>query len=106
MLPKRLFAIVTVAMLLFATHECNALVVDGNRIMDQDMGENLCALTFDDGPSNFTPHLLDMLRDYGIPPHSSCSAAMPAACLALCAALPRKAMKLATIHSVIPICTT
>ncbi len=67
MLPKRLFAIVTVAMLLFATHECNALVVDGNRIMDQDMGENLCALTFDDGPSNFTPHLLDMLRDYGIP---------------------------------------
>lgn len=67
MLPKRLFVIVTATMLLFAACECHALVVDGNRIMDQDMGENLCALTFDDGPSNFTPHLLDMLKDYGIP---------------------------------------
>ena len=43
-----------------------AEVIDGNRIMDQDMGENLCALTFDDGPSNFTPHLLDMLRENNI----------------------------------------
>lgn len=67
MLPKRLMVIVTATMLLFAVCECQAMVVDGNRIMDQDMGENLCALTFDDGPSNFTPHLLDMLKDYGIP---------------------------------------
>lgn len=42
-------------------------VIDGSRIMDQRMGENLCALTFDDGPSRHTGHLLDMLRDYGIP---------------------------------------
>ena len=42
-------------------------VIDGSRIMDQRMGENLCALTFDDGPSRHTAHLLDMLRDYGIP---------------------------------------
>lgn len=45
----------------------HALVIDGNRIMDQGMSENLCALTFDDGPSRLTPRLLDMLRDYGIP---------------------------------------
>jgi len=44
-----------------------ARVVDGNVIMDQPMRENLCALTFDDGPSINTPHLLDMLEEYGIP---------------------------------------
>ena len=44
-----------------------AAVIDGNRIMDQRMSENLCAITFDDGPSRHTGHLLDMLRDYGIP---------------------------------------
>ena len=27
-----------------------AAVIDGNRIMDQRMSENLCAITFDDGP--------------------------------------------------------
>lgn len=44
-----------------------APIVDGNRIMNQDMGENLCALTFDDGPSPNTPALLDMLEGYNIP---------------------------------------
>lgn len=44
-----------------------AILVDGNRIMDQSMPENLCALTFDDGPSPYTPHLLDMLAEYEIP---------------------------------------
>ena len=44
-----------------------ARVVDGNVIMDQPMRENLCALTFDDGPSVNTPHLLEMLEEYGIP---------------------------------------
>lgn len=44
-----------------------AEVIDGPRIMDQRMSENLCAITFDDGPSRHTEHLLDMLRDYGIP---------------------------------------
>ena len=42
-------------------------MVEGNAIMDQSMRENLCALTFDDGPSINTPHLLDMLEEYGIP---------------------------------------
>lgn len=43
-----------------------AAVVDGNRIMDQRMQENLCALTFDDGPSVNTPALLNMLAEYNI----------------------------------------
>lgn len=40
--------------------------MDGNRIMDQGMYDNLCALTFDDGPGRNTPALLDMLASYGI----------------------------------------
>lgn len=44
-----------------------AAVVDGSKIMDQDMSENLCALTFDDGPSPNTPLLLNMLAEYKIP---------------------------------------
>lgn len=51
---------------LLAMQEARAGIVDGNIIMDQDMGENLCALTFDDGPSRFTPELLDMLASHGI----------------------------------------
>lgn len=50
-----------------ASPKATAIVVDGNIIMDQRMSENLCALTFDDGPSRYTPQLLDMLTDYGIP---------------------------------------
>ena len=42
-------------------------VYDGNAIMRQPMRENLCALTFDDGPSRYTPHILDVLRENGIP---------------------------------------
>lgn len=50
----------------FYTQSLQAAVVDGNRIMDQRMPENLCALTFDDGPSSNTGELLDMLNSYGI----------------------------------------
>lgn len=39
----------------------------GTDFSDQVMRENLCALTFDDGPSNYTEDLLDMLNEYGIP---------------------------------------
>lgn len=39
----------------------------GTDFSDQIMRENLCALTFDDGPSNYTADLLDMLNEYGIP---------------------------------------
>lgn len=42
-------------------------VYSGGAMAKQPMGENLCAITFDDGPSVFTPHLLDMLDEYGIP---------------------------------------
>ncbi len=38
----------------------------GSLIYEQDMGENLCALTFDDGPSNYTPQLLDILDAHGV----------------------------------------
>ena len=50
-----------------AAQSAQPRVVEGNVIMDQPMRENLCALTFDDGPSINTPHLLDMLEEYGIP---------------------------------------
>ncbi len=39
----------------------------GTNFSDQIMRENLCALTFDDGPSPHTEELLDMLGEYGIP---------------------------------------
>ncbi|GHU96846.1 hypothetical protein AGMMS49974_11940 [Deltaproteobacteria bacterium] len=50
-----------------AANPVAARVVDAGVIIDQPMNENLCALTFDDGPSRFTPQLLDALSDYGIP---------------------------------------
>lgn len=49
------------------TGTAGAQVYDGNAIMRQPMRENLCALTFDDGPSRHTPHILDVLREHGIP---------------------------------------
>ena len=59
--------IVALALLSLSPTGARAGVIDGNRIMDQRMSENLCALTFDDGPSRYTGHLLDMLAGYGIP---------------------------------------
>ena len=41
-------------------------VYSGSAIVSQPMGENLCALTFDDGPSNYTPRLLDLLDEHGV----------------------------------------
>ena len=57
---------ICVCVALIAAGAAKAGVVDGNRIMDQDMGENLCALTFDDGPSPYTPELLKTLDANGI----------------------------------------
>lgn len=51
----------------FLVQDALCEIVDGNRIMDQPMQENLCALTFDDGPSKSTPQLLDMLEEYHVP---------------------------------------
>ncbi|MDR3320395.1 MAG: polysaccharide deacetylase family protein [Desulfovibrio sp.] len=64
---KFLLAAVICCIFALASSPATATVVDGNVIIDQRMSENLCALTFDDGPSCFTPQLLDMLNDYGIP---------------------------------------
>ena len=64
---KRLWLAVFCLAVGVAAQPVQARVVGGNTIMDQPMRENLCALTFDDGPSINTPHLLDMLEEYGIP---------------------------------------
>lgn len=63
----RRLAVFFFGLALFAAPAAEARVVDGGVIMDQHMRENLCALTFDDGPSTNTPQLLDMLSEYGIP---------------------------------------
>lgn len=42
-------------------------VYDGVRIIDQPLRENLCALSFDDGPSANTPRILDILAAHNIP---------------------------------------
>lgn len=47
------------------TRQCR--VYDGVRIIDQPMQENLCALSFDDGPSANTPQILDILAAHNIP---------------------------------------
>lgn len=67
MFIKRIIASLLFALCALVEVKAHATVIDGDRIMDQDMDENLCALTFDDGPSNFTPHLLDILKEYNIP---------------------------------------
>ncbi|MCR4667412.1 MAG: polysaccharide deacetylase family protein [Desulfovibrio sp.] len=41
-------------------------VISGSDMMDQNMEENLCALTFDDGPAPTTLLLLDLLKQYNI----------------------------------------
>lgn len=64
---QKKIAISLLAFIFFAAPVQAAVVVNGSVIMDQDMAENLCALTFDDGPSPNTPILLDMLASYGIP---------------------------------------
>lgn len=55
------------AVLILAAESLRARVLDGGSIMDQRMNENLCAITFDDGPSRNTPQLLSLLDQYGIP---------------------------------------
>lgn len=57
------FAVLTI----FYNAEAIAKVVDGSSIMDQEMSENLCAITFDDGPAPNTPVLLDLLAAYEVP---------------------------------------
>lgn len=52
-----------------AAHNANpaaARVLDGQAILHQAGNANMCAITFDDGPSQFTGQLLDSLQDEGI----------------------------------------
>ncbi len=60
LLPAFLFFLATANM-------AQARVIGGTEMTDVPMEENLCALTFDDGPSIFTPQLLDSLKEHNIP---------------------------------------
>ena len=67
---KRICLLLTAAALLFGPC-CLTAQAKGNfygafEFSAQPMPENFCAITFDDGPSTFTPHLLDMLDEAGI----------------------------------------
>ncbi|MCR5814444.1 MAG: polysaccharide deacetylase family protein [Desulfovibrio sp.] len=64
--PKLRAALTTLLCALLIAVNSQARVIGGDEMMNQDMEENLCALTFDDGPSIFTPELLDMLKEHNI----------------------------------------
>lgn len=64
---SKLCALAVLGALFLFPSVSSSRVVGGNTIMDQPMSENLCALTFDDGPSLNTPALLDMLAQYHVP---------------------------------------
>ncbi len=49
-----------------APRASDSSVVGSDTISFQTMGENLCAITFDDGPGPYTDQLLDRLDEYGI----------------------------------------
>lgn len=57
-----------VVTLLSASHlsSAEARVFDAVAIMHQPSSNNICALTFDDGPASFTEQLLDSLREEGV----------------------------------------
>lgn len=42
-------------------------IVDGKALLNLGWGDNLCAVTFDDGPSRHTPRLLEILKERGVP---------------------------------------
>lgn len=68
---KKRFCLLLAAAALFFGPVCHSAQAKGNfygafEFSAQPMAENLCAITFDDGPSTFTPHLLDMLDEAGI----------------------------------------
>lgn len=68
---KKRFCLLLTAAALFFGPVCQSAQAKGNfygasEFSAQPMAENLCAITFDDGPSTFTPHLLDMLDEAGI----------------------------------------
>lgn len=42
-------------------------VLDGRTLFKLGWGDDLCAITFDDGPSRHTPRLLEILKEHGVP---------------------------------------
>ncbi|MEG2173391.1 MAG: polysaccharide deacetylase family protein [Desulfovibrionaceae bacterium] len=54
------------AFALLAFTPATARVMDGQAILHQVASANTCAVTFDDGPSQFTSQLLDSLQNEGI----------------------------------------
>lgn len=63
--PEELPSLATLVLQDETVRQCR--VYDGGRIIDQPMRENLCALSFDDGPSTNTPQILDILAAHNIP---------------------------------------
>ncbi|MBQ9536252.1 MAG: polysaccharide deacetylase family protein [Desulfovibrionaceae bacterium] len=49
-----------------SVHCVLARVIGGTEMEDMPLDENLCVLTFDDGPSIFTPQLLDTLKAHDV----------------------------------------
>ena len=49
-----------------AASPVEAKVLDAVAIMHQPASNNICAITFDDGPTSFTGHLLDSLQSEGV----------------------------------------
>ena len=58
--------ILFIFLFLITTSKVAAIVFDGDYIIDKPLKENLCAITFDDGPTRYTPYLLDLLEQYNI----------------------------------------
>ena len=58
--------IVCLSLILLSAGYAQARVIDAVAILRQPADENMCALTFDDGPGPFTAHLLDSLQAEGI----------------------------------------
>lgn len=60
-------SILTAAIALLHMPSAQAQVLDAVAIMHQPEHNNMCAITFDDGPTAFTAQLLDSLREEGVP---------------------------------------
>lgn len=79
-------------------------VYDGVRIIAQPMQENLCALSFDDGPSANTPQISTSWPHTTSRPPSSCWGGTPSTGPTLCSASMTRATRSASIPIPIPIC--
>ncbi len=58
--------IICFSLIFLSVGHAQARVIDAVAILRQPADENMCALTFDDGPGQFTAHLLDSLQAEGV----------------------------------------